>query len=91
MKQNQNTGKWELEDDSPTSVRAVEEGPRAAYTEDDPDSVASRINAAIEPESPLTQTHTPITDSYTLVWENFRQDQLAHLHENGEDHGEEKA
>jgi hypothetical protein len=82
-------GVWHLEDDSPHSVRCVEETPRAAFTVDNLEAILARIYLAqalarlqAEPE---VDGHIYI-DSYTKVWQGFLDDQVTRMHEVAAEH-----
>ena len=77
-------GVWHLEDDSPHSVRCVEETPRAAFTVDDLESILARIylaSAFAQIQAPPEPDGHIYIDSYTKVWEGFLKDQITRMHE----------
>lgn len=79
MRRNPNTGRWELEDDAPISVRAVEESPRAAYTSDDQEAIACRVESAVaaarfQERLERRIQEAPYIDSFAHVWQEFLDD-----------------
>jgi hypothetical protein len=85
---NPNTGTWELEDDSPLAVRSVEEGPRAAYTQDTLDTFWTNAGLAVviaayrkrmEQAIQHAPDGTPFVDSFTQVWQEVLDDVVTNL------------
>lgn len=85
MRLNPNTGTWELEDDSPLAVHAVEETPRAAYTEDDYEKIVDRIllaaAAAAHDKIQAQLDDKGYVDSFTQVWQELLDDVTTNIQE----------